>query len=90
MPRFYTEYDHAYVTVDPSEFMSTCDDADRQEIIDYLFDKGYLKDDVLIDVKNRDQIDSTFRSNLYVLKDKWYMLTQEDEETINKITNKYR
>ena len=92
MPKVYAERsDVSYepVNVDVNEFISMCDEKETQEVIERLLENGDITDDFLMS-HDRSQIDSTFKLNLLSLRNKWYMLSQEDEETINKIANKYK
>ena len=91
MPRFYSDqpFIDDPIDVDVSEFIAMCDTQDTQEIINCLIENGDI-DDNYLNSFDRTRIDGTFKMSLLSLRDKWFMLSQEDEEIINKIANKYK
>jgi hypothetical protein len=92
MPRFY-EYEEVEVNIDidVDDFLDRCDSSEKEELIDALIEDGYL-------IKNcRNNFTDHGRSvpeSMYVqaiekLRDKWNMLTQEEEQIILKIANRF-
>jgi len=87
MPSFYTE--DFYIDVD--EFLSECNDRDKEELIDSLIEDGYLKKDCREDSKdyNYSVSEAHFVEAVDKLRSKWNMLTKEEEEFIVKIANRF-
>jgi hypothetical protein len=87
MPTFYAED----IDIDADEFLSYCNDRDREELIDALIKGGYLKKDCKEDFKdyNYSVSEAHFVEAVDKLKNKWNMLTQEEEELIIKIANRF-
>lgn len=87
MPTFYAED----IDIDADEFLSYCNDRDREELIDALIEGGYLKKDCKEDFKdyNYSVSEAHFVEAVDKLRSKWNMLTQEEEELIIKIANRF-
>jgi hypothetical protein len=87
MPTFYAED----IDIDADEFLSSCNDRDREELIDALIEGGYLKKDCKEDFKdyNYSVSEAHFVEAVDKLRSKWNMLTQEEEELIIKIANRF-
>lgn len=87
MPTFYAED----IDIDADEFLSSCNDRDKEELIDALIEDGYLKKDCREDFKdyNYSVSEAHFVEALDKLRSKWNMLTKEEEEFIIKIANRF-
>jgi hypothetical protein len=87
MPTFYAED----IEIDVDKFLSSCNDRDKEELIDALIEEGYLKKDCREDFKdyNYSVSESHFVEALDKLRSKWNMLTKEEEEFILKIANRF-
>jgi hypothetical protein len=88
MPEFSTEID-----IDPIEFVDSCSSWEIKEIIESLVDKGHLPESVLNhtkgSVEKRGRLESEFIDKLDKLKDKFYSLSVEEEDSIEKIFKKH-
>jgi hypothetical protein len=78
------------------EFVRACSHRDIKELIKELIEDGHLPKDIYdakgeikkeINRKTSSEID--FEDKLDKLKTKYYSLTKEDEETLDKIFKKY-
>ena len=87
MPTFYAED----IEIDVDKFLSSCNDRDKEELIDALIEEGYLKKDCRKDFKdyNYSVSESHFVEAIDKLRSKWNMLTKEEEEFILKIANRF-
>jgi hypothetical protein len=87
MPTFYAED----IEIDVDKFLSSCNDRDKEELIDALIEEGYLKKDCREGFKdyNYSVSESHFVEAIDKLRSKWNMLTKEEEEFILKIANRF-
>lgn len=73
------------VSVD--EFMTECNENQIQEIIDYLNENNYIPDDRLN--KQYGVAEYEFESALNTLRNKWNMLTSDEETMILNIAKRF-
>ncbi len=87
MPTFYAED----IDIDADEFISACNDREKEELIDALIATGYLKRDCREDFKdyNYSVSEAHFVEAIDKLRNKWNMITSEEEELILKIANRF-
>jgi hypothetical protein len=85
MPEF-----ESYIDVDVDEMLDACSRREKDELIDLLVEEGLVKRLV---GKNGDSklsnMESEFFEKIDMLKDKYYSLSREDEETMNNLFKKY-
>ena len=91
MPEFSAEVD-----IDPSEFVDACTSRERQELIDYLVECGYISEDQK-DIKSpnygvrRPNInDESFWESLDHLAKCRDLLTITEEEFINNLAERFK
>lgn len=86
MPEF-----ESYVDIDVDEFVSSCSKSEKQELIECLVDEGYLPKSVVMtnSTENLGTYESDFNRNLDKLKEKYFLLSNEDEQVIQNIFKKY-
>lgn len=79
------------VDIDADEYVSNCRKRDIKELIEALVDGGHLPNSVLkINEEDRRTLgEIEFSEKLEILKTKYYSLTQEEEEFLNKLFSKY-
>lgn len=74
------------IKISVSEFLSECEDTEIKQIIDWLKDEDYLYENkTIIDTTD---IEPTWIKNVSKIIYNKHLLTNEDEEIINKISNK--
>jgi type III secretory pathway lipoprotein EscJ len=85
MPEF-----ESYIDVDVDEMLDACSSREKDELIDLLVEEGLVKRLV---GKNGDSklsiMESEFFEKIDMLKNKYYSLSREDEETMNNLFKKY-
>ena len=88
MPEFET-----YVDVDVDEFISVCSKREITRLIECLVEEDYLPESVLTFKQDgndkRGRMESEFIEKLDQLKDKYYSLSVEEEDSIEKIFKKH-
>ena len=87
MPDFYVDD----ITIEPYEFVKSCSKSEIKELIDELVDEGHLPQSVIkLDPKGpkRGVLEMEFINNLDKLKEKYYSLSLEEEQTIQEIFKK--
>jgi hypothetical protein len=90
MPEFSTEVD-----IDPSEFIDACSKRERDRLIEILEEDGYIQSSTETLANNngvrRPNInDEIFWDALKVLMKSRHLLTLEEEQTIIKISDKFK
>jgi ribosomal protein S8 len=83
-----TIYQQAEIEVSIDEFYSECSSSEKEELIDYLKDDGYLKDEVIIDEDNSTYLENEFNIALQKLSANRLVLSIEEEEIIKKIASR--
>ena len=92
MPKFYEYRDiEVGVDIDIDEFLDRCNNSEKDELIDALIEDGYLKKDCR---KNYEEVDHSpteaqFIEAIDKLRNKWNMLSQEEEQLILNIANRF-
>jgi hypothetical protein len=85
MPEF-----ESYIDVDVDEMLDACSRREKDELIDLLVEEGLVKRLV---GKNGDSklsiMELEFFEKIDRLKDEYYSLSREDEETMNNLFKKY-
>jgi hypothetical protein len=88
MPEFET-----YVDVDVDEFISVCSKREIRRLIECLVEEDHLPESVLtfkeVSNERRGRLESEFIDKLDKLKDKFYSLSVEEEDSIEKIFKKH-
>jgi hypothetical protein len=88
MPEFET-----YVDVDVDEFISVCSKREIKRLIECLVEEDHLPESVLSfkeeGNEKRGRMESEFIEKLDRLKDKYYSLSVEEEDSIEKIFKKH-
>jgi hypothetical protein len=89
MPTFYTEELDIYA----DEFLSACNDHDKEEIIDILIEEEYLKKDCRLNQQSKKYnysiSEANFEESLDKLRGRWNMLTSEEEQLIIKLASRF-
>lgn len=78
--------------VSPSEFLNSCSSKEIKELIDYLITDGHLPKTTISNKgkkKNNSTIETDFFENLDKVKNKYYTITNEDLDILEKIFKKY-
>jgi hypothetical protein len=82
----------AWVDVDVDDFLSNIDSREREELIDALVDDGYVKRVAPRGVTTESQLpslpDILWMEKINKLEKSRLLLTQEEEELIDKICNR--
>lgn len=77
------------------EFLSNCSTSERKEIILAMIEDGFLpswvidKGGKVVKEKTKTNMELDYNEKLDLLKSKYYSLSLEDEESLNKIFKKY-
>lgn len=86
----------ACVDIDVDDFLYSCSSYDIKELIKALVEDDHLPKEILNDNKEvkmeytkRGRLETDFSEKIDKLKDKYYSLTQEEEEFFNKLFSKY-
>ena len=88
MPDFYVDD----ISIEPYEFVRSCSKSEIKELITELVDEGHLPQSVKqLDASGpkRGVLELEFIENLEKLKEKYYSLTLDEEQTIQKIFKKH-
>jgi hypothetical protein len=92
MPKFYEYRDiEVDVDIDIDEFLDKCNNREKDELIYALIEDGYLKKDCR---RNFEEVDYSPTEAQFVeavdkLRNKWNMLSQEEEQLILNIANRF-
>lgn len=84
------------IDVNPSEFVDACSSIERQELIDYLVECGYISEDQKdiktpnYGVKSPNVNDKTYWDALNVLTKSRHLLSLDEENYINNIADKFK
>ena len=84
------------IDIDPSEFVDACSSKERQELIDYLVQCGYISEDQKDikksnhGVRNPNINDEFFWEGLDNLKKCRHLLSIHEENYINNIADRYK
>jgi hypothetical protein len=92
MPRFF-DFQEVEVDLDIEidEFLDKCNNSEKEYLIDALIEDGYLKKDCRENFKDYDYSvsEAHFVEAVDKLRNRWNMLTSEEEELILKIANRF-
>jgi len=83
MPSFNPDDLDIYV----EDFVDSCSKREIRELIDYLRDEGHL--DGVVATSNICATEYEYIKAISKLRDKWNRLSQEEEQTILKIANRF-
>jgi hypothetical protein len=84
------------INIDPSEFVDACSSTERQELIDYLIECGFISEDQKdikkpnYGVRRPNVNDQTFWESLERLAKCRHLLSIEEENFINNLSNKFK
>ena len=84
MPDFYIDS----IDISPSEFVDACSDREINQLIEILIEDGYIDHNTLIKSENKTPDEQLFSQSLAKLIENKHRLTNEEEEIINKISNR--
>lgn len=87
MPEF-----ESYIDVEPDEFVSSCSNREIEELIEVLIEEGYLSSNAKLktdESKNNTYFDELWLETVSKLSKIRSRLTNEEEEIILTIANKY-
>jgi len=89
MATIYTTVD---VDVDSEidEFVDSCSERELQMLVRYLQEVGYLDKSNIRDESKMTSNEIEFRDKMSLLSDKFYQMTIEDAEILEKLYEKYR
>lgn len=82
-------YVDADIDLDVDEFIAACSDSEIQEIIDILIEDNWLNEGASMSNNPMSVSESEFEEALNKLHGNWNRLSQEEEETILKIANRF-
>ena len=77
------------VDVDVDDFLRSCSERDKEEIIEILTEDGYLDKKQDISNTNNNILDYEWQEILSNLENNRLRISNEDEETIKRISKKY-
>lgn len=90
MPKFYKQTEVCVETeVDIDDFLNACSSKDIDELVDALIEDGHISEKAKLSYDCYSAAEAYFEEALEKLKGKWNMLTQEEEEIILKIANRF-
>ena len=89
MASIYTTVD-VDVDIEIDEFVDSCSERELQMLVRYLQKEGYLDKSNIRDESKMTSIEIEFRDKMSLLSDKFYQMTIEDAEIIEKLYEKYR
>ena len=77
--------------IDVDKFFSACNHEDKEELIATLIEDGYLKKDCLavFEDYNYSATEAMFVDSIDKIRNKWNMLTKEEEEFILNLAKKF-
>jgi hypothetical protein len=89
MASIYTTVD-VDVDIEIDEFVDSCSERELQMLVRYLQEVGYLDKSNIRDESKMTSNEIEFRDKMSLLSDKFYQMTIEDSEIIEKLYEKYR
>jgi len=89
MATIYTTVD-VDVDIEIDEFVDSCSERELQMLVRYLQEVGYLDKSNIRDESKMTSNEIEFRDKMSLLSDKFYQMTIEDSEIIEKLYEKYR
>ena len=89
MTTIYTTVD-VDVDIEIDEFVDSCSERELQMLVRYLQEVGYLDKSNIRDESKMTSNEIEFRDKMSLLSDKFYQMTIEDAEILEKLYEKYR
>ena len=89
MASIYTTVD-VDVDIEIDEFVDSCSERELKMLVRYLQKEGYLNKSNIRDESKMTSIEIEFCDKMSLLSDKFYQMTIEDSEIIEKLYEKYR
>jgi hypothetical protein len=89
MATIYTTVD-VDVDIEIDEFVDSCSERELQMLVRYLQEVGYLDKSNIRDESKMTSNEIEFCDKMSLLSDKFYQMTIEDSEIIEKLYEKYR
>jgi hypothetical protein len=85
------DYIDVEMDVSVNDFLSSCDSSDIEEIIEALVEDGWIKKTNIIKVegKNNSILENEFNNTINKISDNRLLLTNEEEEILRKISNRF-
>lgn len=84
MPEFET-----YIDIDPSEYIDSCSKTELDELIDLLTEEGHITRNSKKSPENKNLMDLEWDEIIEKLSSNRLMLTQEEEDSIRKISKRF-
>jgi len=80
------------VDIDVDDFLSECSSREIKELINALIEDGHLEKNQFIKQPDdkKGVLEEEFLNKLEVLSTKYYSMSEEELDTIDKLYNKYR
>jgi hypothetical protein len=89
MATIYTTVD-VDVDIEIDEFVDSCSERELQMLVRYLQEVGYLDKSNIRDESKMTSNEIEFRDKMSLLSDKFYQMTIDDAEILEKLYEKYR
>ena len=89
MASIYTTVD-VDVDIEIDEFVDSCSERELQMLVRYLQEVGYLDKSNIRDESKMTSNEIEFRDKMSLLSDKFYQMTIDDAEILEKLYEKYR
>lgn len=92
MPNFTAYNVDVDLDIDVDDFLSECSNREIKELINALIEDGHLnKNPLVLDPKAKlSAAEEEYINKLHVISSKYYSMTEEELEMIDKLYNKYR
>ena len=84
MPEFET-----YVDVDVDDFVLSCTKRDIKELLEFLVQQGHISSRAIPSHESQGVLESFFMEKMDKLREKYYRLSQEDEQILEDLFKKY-
>jgi len=84
MPEFET-----YVDVDVDDFVLSCKKREIKELVEFLVQQGHISSSAIPSHESQGVLESFFMEKMDKLKEKYYRLSQEDEQILEDLFKKY-
>jgi hypothetical protein len=84
MPEFST-----YVEIEPSEYIDNCSSSDIKELVNILVEEGYLEGEPVTSNHHHNLLDEEWINLVGKLIKSRLLLSNEDEELIRSVANKF-
>lgn len=88
MPNFSQDVDF---DLDPDEYLSECSSSEIKEVIEWLQENNYLDSNLTEQLEgNYSVLEQQFIESLKLLKENYFKLSPEDQETIERISQTFK